>query len=738
MEKIMILNNLNQSQRQAVSSCGGPVLVLAGPGSGKTRVLTQRIAYLVCKMGVRPYHIAAVTFTNKAAREMANRLEDQLGDHVSGIWLGTFHSICARILRREVEFLPLSNNFVIIDADDQISLVKRALADLNLDEKLHRPQNIHAAISNAKNNLYTPSTYPAQNYREEVVLKVYKRYQELLRTSNAVDFDDLILMTVRLLEENTMLREKYARQFEHVLVDEFQDTNMVQYRLLGLLASFHKNLFVVGDEDQSIYRWRGADYRNVLRFENDFPNCQKILLEENYRSTQNILDAARSIIDRNMQRTPKRLVAFRGKRGDRLVLYEAADDRGEAAYVVETIQQWMGNSGKSGEQFAVMYRTNAQSRLIEEAFMRSGMPYRLVGAQRFYGRKEVKDLIAYLRIALNPDDIVSLRRVINVPTRGIGDKTIEQLETMSRQAGIGMGKILIDLGKKQEESIFWNSFSKRAVEALADFGKMIAGWNIFNPAASTQLTLPALFDRILENTGYEDYINDNSETGFDRWGNVMELRRMAYEYEELGIIDFLERLALVADQDTLPDDNNAPTLLTLHAAKGLEFDQVFIVGMDEEVLPHSRAKDDPEEMAEERRLFYVGLTRARNRVFLVRAERRNSYGTYVNCVPSRFLTDLPESLVKQQGIRNFARQVVWENNNWNRSPNNYRAQPKPTTIAPVEMKYQATMRVEHPVWGEGIVLESRVEDGEETVDINFESVGLKRLVASLANLTIHS
>ncbi len=406
--------------------------------------LTYRIAYLIGRLGVQPYHILAVTFTNKAAREMQNRVEKLLGGKMQGLWLGTFHAMCARILRREADLLPVKANFVIFDEDDQLALVKRAIRELDLNEKLYRPTSIHSAISKAKNDLLTPESFPATNHREDVVKKVYARYQDLLIANNAVDFDDLLLDTARLLEENPAVREKYARRFEHILVDEFQDTNQAQYLLLSHLASFHHHLFVVGDEDQSIYRWRGADYRNVLRFEEDFPQGTKVLLEQNYRSTQTVLDAARAVIDRNPNRTPKALFSDRG-RGDKITLYEASDDYAEAAYVVDTIAQAIGARRAQPGDFAIMYRTNAQSRLLEEAFLRSGMAYRLVGAQRFYGRREVKDVISYLRLVYNPDDEASLGRIINVPPRGIGDKTMIALQLRAQQTQQSVGQILIDL-----------------------------------------------------------------------------------------------------------------------------------------------------------------------------------------------------------------------------------------------------------------------------------------------------
>jgi DNA helicase-2/ATP-dependent DNA helicase PcrA len=735
-----ILSVLNSQQRQAVTAEPGPVLVLAGPGSGKTRVLTHRIAYLVQNLGVRPHHILAVTFTNKAAREMEARLGKLLDQDLKGIWLGTFHAICARILRREADSLPFNSNFVIYDSDDQLSLVKQAVKELNLDEKTYRPNSIHSAISTAKNNRIMPGDYETKTYRDEITARVYKRYQELLISNNAVDFDDLLLWTWRLLEQNTQVREDYARRFEYILVDEFQDTNLVQYGLLRHLASYHQNIFVVGDEDQSIYRWRGADYRNVLRFEDDFPKAQKILLEQNYRSTQTVLDAAVSVIGHNQHRTPKRLRATPelGK-GDQIVLHEAADDHAEAGFVVDTIQQLSrARQFKLGD-FAVMYRTNAQSRVIEESFLRSGLPYRLVGAQRFYGRAEIKDMIAFLRLIMNPSDEVSLRRVINIPPRGIGDKTLATLTQTARQAQVTSGAVLLDLGRNGKESEYWQAFP-RAGGQLSDFGALLANW--CDHVETT--ALPELFDRILDDTSYADYLKDGSDEGESRWENVEELRRLTYEFEERGLTAFLENLALVSDQDTVPEETEAPTLLTLHAAKGLEFPVVFIIGLDDGFLPHTRALDDPEEMAEERRLFYVGLTRAKLRLYLVRAEERSMYGSSQESIPSRFLKDIPEDLLQSSSPRRRGGDGFSARRNrvasWNdgdtRAVNTYRT-PPPLKAAPaVEQRYRPAMRVMHSVWGEGMVLESRLQDGDETVDVVFKSVGFKRVVASLANLEI--
>jgi DNA helicase-2/ATP-dependent DNA helicase PcrA len=468
-----LLTGLNPQQQQAVMAGLGPVLVLAGPGSGKTRVLTHRIAYLIGSMGVRPYHILAVTFTNKAAREMENRVEELIGGQTSGLELGTFHAVCARILRREARHLPIASNYVIFDADDQVSLTKQAIRDLNLDEKTYRPHSVHGAISNAKNELLMPDEYPVNSPRDEVVQQVYRRYQELLLTSNAVDFDDLLLWTANLLEANPAVREKYARRYEHVLVDEFQDTNLAQYRLLKHIASFHRNIFVVGDADQSIYRWRGADYRNVQRFQRDFEDAQTILLEQNYRSTQSILDVAMAVIDRNPQRTPKRLFTERGQ-GQKISLHEAYNDRDEAEFVVNSIAGRVARQGAQPGDFAVMYRTNAQSRLLEEAFLRANLPYKLVGAQRFYGRREIKDVIAYLRLVHNFNDELSLSRVINVPARGIGDKTLLALRTQAQKAGMSPGQMLLELGTNSD-SPHLEALSSRAARALSEFGAMLDG-----------------------------------------------------------------------------------------------------------------------------------------------------------------------------------------------------------------------------------------------------------------------
>ncbi|MCL4273340.1 MAG: UvrD-helicase domain-containing protein [Anaerolineales bacterium] len=719
------IDKLNPQQRSAVTAADGPVLVVAGPGSGKTRVLTQRIAYLIANEGVRPWQILAVTFTNKAAKEMAERVKSILNEQATeGMMLGTFHSICARILRREAEHLPIESNFVIFDSDDQQSLTKAIIREMNLNEKLYRANSVHASISRAKNELILPDDFPINTYRDEVVKRVYTEYQKRLIASNAVDFDDILVYTARLLEDNPTVRDKYAQRFRHVLVDEFQDTNLAQYALVKHLASHHNNIFCVGDPDQSIYAWRGADYRNIRRFEQDFPDAQTILLEQNYRSHQNILDVAMGVIDRASNRRKKRLFSDRGA-GEKIFFYEARDDYGEASFVVDTIAQLVASGDFEPKDCAVMYRTNAMSRLLEEAFLQARLPYKLVGAQRFYGRREVKDMIAFLRLAHNPADEAALGRIINVPPRGIGEKTLTTLHMVARQNNTNAGAVLLNLAHGSESN-FYKSFTGRAAVPLADFGGMFANWHALTKTA----TVSELFDRIVRDINYKEHIvDDGSEENLDRWENVQELKRLTLEYDTRTLDEFLENVALIADQDTLTDAN-APTLLTLHAAKGLEYGAVFIVGLDDGIIPHSRSFDEVEQMEEERRLFYVGITRAKDRLYLLRAIQRGGRGMAEETFPSRFMDDIPADMLigrtrTGRSFRGAPAETTW-------------SLPSPTgKSAPVtQALYKAGTRVRHAMWGDGIVLDSRMQDGDEIIDVVFESVGIKRLAASLANLKI--
>jgi len=713
-----LLKKLNPQQRKAVAAPDGSVLVLAGPGSGKTRVLTHRVAWLVQEMDVAPWRIMAVTFTNKAAREMRERLEELLGSsRARSLTLGTFHAACARILRREHEAAGIPRDYAIFDADDQKRLVKQALKELNLDDKLYRPQAVRGAISRAKNELIPPEAYTTGSYRGEVVKRIYERYQALLKANSGLDFDDLLMVTARTFGRNPAALAKYQERYRHVLVDEFQDTNQAQYTLLKQLSGRHHNLFCVADEDQSIYRWRGADYRNIRRLRDEHPNLATILLEENYRSTQTILDAARAVIRHNPDRTDKSLFTQRG-RGPEIVIHEAYDQNDEARFVVDTIASLTAQAGIRPGDCAAMYRTNAQSRALEDAFIRAGLPYRLVGATRFYARREIKDVIAFLRLAHNPAEGVSMARVINVPRRGIGKKTVTVLEDAAQERGCSVYEVLEKIPNSKFQI---PNLGTRAQRALAPFLKMLEGWI----AARESMTTAQLIDRVLEDTRYADYVRDGSDEGDDRWANVQELRNVAADYADSTLTDFLADVALVSDVDSLGGEEvNAPTLLTLHSAKGLEFPVVFIVGLEEGILPHSRSLDDPDQMAEERRLMYVGLTRAEDRLFLTYAFRRTRYGESEYTETSRFLDDLPPDLVS--GARKRGSRGAGER----------RSAIRNSQFAIRNSQFKAGQRVQHATFGEGMVIESRAAGGDEIVTVAFEEVGLKRLMASLAPLEL--
>lgn len=735
-----LLDELNAQQRLAVTAGPGPVLVVAGPGSGKTRVLATRLAYLVLETGLDPSRILAVTFTNKAAREMRSRAEGLLARSIDlgpqGLALrqlsaGTFHSLCARWLRRDGATLGLPRDYVIYDEDDQERVVRLALDDLLINDRQYRPAAMLSAISKAKNDMLGPEAFSQATPWERNAGRVYARYQELLAANHAVDFDDLLLLGVRLFDEHAELLARYQEYFQHILVDEFQDTNAAQYRLVRSLALGHRNLFAVGDADQSIYRWRGADYRNVQRFLEDFPEARTILLEQNYRSTQNILDAAMAVIRRNARRVDKQLFTQRGA-GISITLHEAYNEDDEALYVVETIATLTAEGGASSVRpgdCAVMYRTNAQSRALEEAFLRANLPYKLVGAQRFYGRREVKDALAYLRLVSNPADGVSLARILNVPARGLGERSAEGLFALAAGEERAAGEILLDLGRDGPGSPFAAPFRGRVLASLTQLGRMLAAWRELRAS----LTPAALTQRVLEDVGYRNHVDDGTEEGAERWENVEELVSVAREFDTLPLERFLEEVALVSDQDTLSEDADAPTLLTLHAAKGLEFPVVFIIGLDEGVLPHQRSLDDPEALAEERRLCYVGITRAKERLFLVRAFRRSSYGAGGVCDPSRFLRDLPPHLLAQTAAAE-PHAVGWgrpERAAWAWEPSRRSAEaPAPAA------RYAVGMRVTHELFGEGMVLESRVRGEDEEVIVMFEQAGLKRLDGQTAPLTI--
>ncbi|PWH15521.1 MAG: hypothetical protein DDG58_11015 [Ardenticatenia bacterium] len=759
------LDELNPRQREAVLAECGPVLVLAGPGSGKTRVLTYRIAYLVRSCNVPPWHIMAVTFTNKAAREMKERL-GPLGHasprqpalltaaQLGALTVGTFHATCARILRRESTALEgWDADFVIYDTDDQLALMRQALRDLNLDEKKHKPSSILDVVSRCKNELIAPEDFQPTSYFEEVVKRAYERYQELLRNNNAMDFDDLLMKTVELFRARDDLLRAYRARFQHILVDEFQDTNMAQYALLKLLAGPQPCLFVVADEDQSIYSWRGADYRNVLRFREDFPQHRLILLEQNYRSTATILEAAKHVIRRNRQRVDKNLFTQRGT-GVRIRVVEAYDEYAEAQFVVDEIARLQAAGEATANQCAIMYRTNAQSRVLEEEFIRRGMPYQLVRGTRFYERKEIKDALAYLRLIHNPHDSVSMVRIINTPARGIGAQTVAQLEHWASQLGVSMFDALLRLREGEvgtHPASVPPPFSPRAHNALLRFTELLLELR----AARTLYSLPELYDLTIKRTGYRDLIQDGTSEGEERWENLMELRAVTQEFAflppEEALPLFLEQVALVSDVDGLDNAAAGTVLLTLHAAKGLEFPVVFIVGMNEDVLPHARSLGDPESMEEERRLCYVGITRARDRLYLVHTFRRGRLGQNGPCIPSRFLEDIPDELIERRsgygadGLDALASPLRGSlslvdaagilRRSMGRDSSAAGSSPSSPALSARQPRFKAGDVVWHPQFGEGVVLTNRLTHDDEEIKVSFRERGVKWLSVALAPLT---
>jgi len=775
------LEGLNPAQAEAVQAIEGPVLVLAGPGSGKTRVLTHRIAYLIRVCGIQPFHILAVTFTNKAAQEMISRLNGLIGESTTKLTIGTFHATCARILRREAPHLGIGNSFVIYDEDDQQRLITRILKELNLDTKLYRPSSIQSAISRAKNELITAAAYHPPTYWHEAVARVFERYEALKAESNALDFDDLLLKAEELFREHEGVRERYQKRYQYILVDEFQDTNKAQYELVRHLASEQRNVFVVGDEDQSIYSWRGADFRNVLRFRSDFPEARVFLLEQNYRSTQTILGAAQSVIAHNTQRTEKKLWT-RNERGRPIRVFEAFDEREEAEFVVNEIERLVARGECRLADCAVMYRTNAQSRALEDAFMRHGVSYKLIGATRFYQRREIKDVLSYLRLIYNPDDEASFTRIINTPPRGIGEKTLAQLTFWAAGLGLSPGAAVrrlaqISRGEVEEEEGEEAPLSERALKPLVAFAEMLREMD----EARATLTLSELLKLVLDKTRYLDFLRDGTEEGEDRANNVRELFSVTDGFNnvplETALPTFLEEVALVSDLDEVDLRADNVTLLTLHLAKGLEYQSVFIVGMEEGICPHSRSMDDPDAMEEERRLCYVGITRARAHLYLLRTFRRTLYGSSEVREASRFLLDIPTSLLDGGVARGGAalgrggapakpmgherrRDLIAQRRasvqqaitrkrtaseperpgrrpveQLTRAPSAEKLEEEKPARPPAEANFHTGESVIHAVFGPGTVISSQVIGDDEEVTVAFAGRGVKRLMASFAKLT---
>ena len=671
------LNALNPQQRAAVEQTEGPLLVLAGAGSGKTRVLTYRVAYLMEK-GVAPWHILAITFTNKAAREMADRVHRLAGEASEDAWISTFHSCCARILRRDIEKLGYKRQFAIYDEDDRMTVIRSVAKEQNLSDKEFPPKQIKAMISDAKNRMLTPTEWLKESggdFRSKKLYEAYRAYEQALKGNNALDFDDLLIKTLELLAEHPPVLEYYRDKFRYILVDEYQDTNAAQYELVRLLAGDRHNLCVVGDDDQSIYGWRGADLRNILDFEKDFPECVTIKLEQNYRSTGNILDAANQVIAHNRGRKEKALWT-ESDSGDKIALYHAMDERDEAAFIAAMAGKLMRQGGAPGS-IAVLYRTNAQSRVLEEAFVRNGTPYRVYGGQRFYERKEVKDLIAYMRALVNPDDDVSTRRIINEPKRGIGDATIDKLQVYAEENEMPLMSAVLDY-----DSV---PISARPKKLLSEFADLM----IDLTEKLFELKPSEFLETLIEKTGYVKALEESkTEENQSRIENIQELQGAVTEFEqhnpEGGLADFLENVALISDIDAMNENGGAVTLMTLHSAKGLEFDNVFLAGVEEGVFPITRALFDDEQMEEERRLAYVGITRAKKRLFLSHAYTRALYNTRNANQLSRFVSEIPQRIIQEGVARMDVRRVPppVQRQGWNqptRSPYNerYRSEPGP-------------------------------------------------------------
>ncbi|MCC6237013.1 MAG: UvrD-helicase domain-containing protein [Dehalococcoidia bacterium] len=725
-----LTGGLNEAQRRAVEAKGGGVLILAGPGSGKTRVIAHRVAYLVNYLRVPPWRILGVTFTNKAAREMRERVERLLGDRAAQLHLGTFHSVCARILRRDGHHIGIPNDFVIYDTDDQMALVRQIEAELQIDPKRFPPRQVLSAISSAKNERLDVERYRAQanSYFEEVVGRVYASYEAALRRNGATDFDDLLSLVLQLFEQVPEVRDAYAGRYLHVLIDEFQDTNIVQYELSRLLASRHHNITAVGDPDQSIYSWRAADIRNLQRFETDFPGTQVILLEQNYRSTGHILQAAHAVIAKSEGR-PEKALWTENPEGQLVMVHEARSGEDEAMYIASEINRLARVQQRSPADFAVMYRTNAQSRAFEEAMLYLGLPYRLVGGTRFYDRKEVRDLLAYLRLVHNEWDGIAFTRIVNVPARGVGPKTVERILQAAVELGISPLAVAHRMAAGERDAGLPEVPSVRARQALESFVVLIDRLS----QASSQRRVADLIDDLLSSIGYRKYLEEADQAHAEaRWENVEELINVSRQYDDLdgsSLAAFLEEVALVSDvDDPSADRPDAVTLTSLHSAKGLEFPVVFMPGMEEGVLPHSRSLEDPKQMEEERRVCYVGMTRAQERLYLLSAATRFQHGMLRRAIPSRFLRDLPHADIERpEGERGLEGTSARER----RAAIAARA---PREV-PSEPAYSGGDRVEHARFGRGVVVSCELSGGDQMVTVAFDGAGVKKLALSLAPLT---
>ncbi|WP_042141977.1 DNA helicase PcrA [Paucisalibacillus sp. EB02] len=747
-----LIKGLNKQQQEAVKHTEGPLLIMAGAGSGKTRVLTHRIAYLMGEKDVSPRNILAITFTNKAAREMKDRVSKLVGPEATDMWVSTFHSMCVRILRRDIDRIGYSRNFTILDSGDQLSVIKQVIKELNIDNKQFEPRAMQNQISSAKNELVTAEEYSnkAGNFYDRQVARVFEGYEKVLRKNQSLDFDDLIMQTIHLFKRVPEVLEYYQRRFQYIHVDEYQDTNHAQYTLVKQLANRFQNLCVVGDSDQSIYRWRGADIANILSFEKDYPQAKTVFLEQNYRSTKSILEAANKVIANNPGRKPKNLWT-ENPDGQKIMYYQGATEQDEALYITDKIRELVREEGYTPSDVAILYRTNAQSRAVEDTLMKSGVSYQMVGGMRFYDRKEIKDMIAYLRLITNPDDDLSFERVVNEPKRGIGKTSIDRLRAYAADNDMSFYQAV--------EVVDFTGVPKKAANALAEFGNLIKTLN----QQQDFLTATDMVEQVLERSGYEEMLkNERSIESQSRLENLEEFMTVTQDFEETSedktLIAFLTDLALIADIDRVdeedPDNEEKVTLMTLHAAKGLEFPVVFLIGMEENVFPHSRAMFDEEEMEEERRLAYVGITRAEKQLYLTNAKMRTLYGRTNMNPMSRFINEIPEELVEgiEQARASMFGSSPFGNDFGGGQQRNPFGSPRTqaTTNQPTQPPRRSAQRVqpttgaenetwkpgdkaEHKKWGVGTVVKVQGEGDKLELDVAFPApTGIKRLLAKFA------
>lgn len=736
--KAELLNGMNPRQKEAVLHTDGPLLLMAGAGSGKTRVLTHRIAYLIEEKEVNPWNILAITFTNKAAKEMKERVNAILASGGEDVWVSTFHSMCVRILRRDADFIGYNRNFTIIDSSEQLTLMKRILKELNIDPKKYDPRSILGTISQAKNSLQTPQDFAKMqgSYYEEIAAKCYAAYQKELQYNQCMDFDDLIMNTIRLFEEHPDSLTYYQNKFHYIHVDEYQDTNHAQYTLVNLLAGRFRNLCVVGDADQSIYGWRGADMQNILDFEKDYPDAAVILLEQNYRSTKNILSAANQVIENNSNRKPKNLWT-ENKEGNKITYYRADNERDETRFIVDRMQEEIRSNHRNYGDFAILYRTNAQSRVMEETLLKANIPYKMVGGHKFYDRKEIKDILAYLNVLANPQDSISFERIVNSPKRGIGPGSIEKLRSF---ASLHEWPLL-----EAAQNVDLANIGGKAGQQLGAFGEMIQEVTQMIP----YLTVTELTKEVLDRSGYlEDLKIQNTLEAQARIENLEEFLTVTQEFDkqfeqqneedadapEEKLTVFLNDLALVSDIDNLEEDASQVTLMTLHAAKGLEFPVVFLIGLEEGVFPLSRALMEESELEEERRLAYVGITRAEEALYLTNAFSRTLYGRTQYNRPSRFVEEIDQELLEIEGMRPTPKKtpVFAKKTAYSYKQPETAVVPSKSATGGENNSWKPGDKVKHKKWGLGTVVRVSGTSKDLELDVAFPSQGVKRLLAAFA------